>query len=320
MSILLVAEHRGGKLLDATFEQLTLARVLGEKGAGPVHAALLGKDVGALAQQLAGCGATVHTVQSDALARETPGAYMKALEGVIEAVQPSVVLFGHTSVGYDVAPRLAAKHGWPVVTNVARADWAGGLVVHRATYGGRAHAEVDVAGSPALLTLQTGAFPPAREPRPGGRVQASGVQVTEHDTRQRVTGFVQPEATGVDIAQADIVVAIGRGLKDKANVPLAEELAKALGGVLAGSRPLIDAGWLPKDRQVGVSGKTVKSKLYIALGISGQVQHLSGMKGCEVIVAVNKDANAPIFKVAHYGVPGDLFKFVPAFLKELQAA
>jgi electron transfer flavoprotein alpha subunit len=165
--------------------------------------------------------------------------------------------------------------------------------------------------------MQPGAFPAARDAKPGGAVHKGEVAVTEADTRQKVTGFVQPEVTGVDISQAEVVVAIGRGLKDKENVKIAEELAKALGGVVAGSRPIVDAGWLPRDRQVGVSGKTVKAKLYIAMGISGQVQHLSGMKSCELIVAVNKDPNAPIFKVAHIGVTGDVFKVVPALMKEL---
>jgi electron transfer flavoprotein alpha subunit len=317
MAILFVAEHRNGKLLDPAFEQLTLARRLSEKGAGPIHAALLGSGAEALAQQLAQLGATVHYLDSPALANETPGAYAKGIEGLIAKLSPSVVLFGHTSVGYDVAPRLAARHDWPVVTNVARADWESGLRVHRAAYGGRVHAEVQIQGGPALLTLQTGAFPAARDARPGGSVAKGEVQVSEQDTRQRVTGFVQPEVTGVDISAADVVVAIGRGLKDKENVKIAEELAKALGGVVAGSRPIVDAGWLPRDRQVGVSGKTVKAKLYIALGISGQVQHISGMKACDTIVAVNKDPNAPIFKVAHVGLVGDVFKVVPALLKEL---
>lgn len=318
MTILLVAEHRGGKLLDPTFEQVTAARRLSEKGAGAIHAVLLGSGAEGLAQQLAGLGVTVHYVDSPALQNETPGAYAKGVEGIIAKVRPSLVLFGHTSVGYDVAPRLAARHDWPVVTNVARLDWAGHPVVHRAAYGGRVHAEVQVHGSPALLTLQTGAFPAARDARPGGKVEKGEVQVTEADSRQKVTGHVQPEVTGVDISAAEVVVAIGRGLKDKENVKIAEELAKALGGVVAGSRPIVDAGWLPRDRQVGVSGKTVKAKLYVAMGISGQVQHISGMKGCELIVAVNKDPNAPIFKVAHVGVTGDVFKVVPAVMKELQ--
>jgi electron transfer flavoprotein alpha subunit len=317
MAILLVAEHRNGKLLDPTFEQVTAARRLSEKGAGPVHAALLGHGVDALAQPLAERGVQVHVVDSPALANETPGAYAKALDGLIAKLNPGVVLFGHTSVGYDVAPRLAARHGWPLVTNVARLDWAGQAVVHRAAYGGRVQAEMQLQGGPALLTLQTGAFPAARDTRPGGGVQKGEAQVGETDTRQRVTGFVQPEATGVDISQAEVIVAVGRGLKDKENVKIAEELAKALGGVVAGSRPIVDAGWLPRDCQVGVSGKTVKAKLYVALGISGQVQHISGMKGCELIVAVNKDPNAPIFKVAHVGVTGDVFKVVPALMKEL---
>jgi electron transfer flavoprotein alpha subunit len=317
MAILCVAEHRNGRLLDPTLEQLTLARRLSEKGAGAIHAALLGSGADALAQQLASYGVTVHYVDSPALAHEVPGAYAKALDGLIANVNPSVVLFGHTSVGYDVAPRLAARHGWAIATNVARADWDGGIKAHRAAYGGRVHAEVELQGSPALLTLQTGAFPAAKDARPGGSVQKGEVSVAEADTRQKVTGFVQPEVTGVDISAADVIVAVGRGLKDKENVKIAEELAKALGGVVAGSRPIVDAGWLPRDRQVGVSGKTVKAKLYIALGISGQVQHISGMKGCETIVAVNKDPNAPIFKVAHVGVTGDVFKVVPAVMKEL---
>ncbi|HEV8360651.1 MAG TPA: electron transfer flavoprotein subunit alpha/FixB family protein [Candidatus Thermoplasmatota archaeon] len=319
MTILLVAEHRNNKLLDPTLEQVTLARRLSEKGAGAIHAALMGSGVEPLAQQLAGYGVTVHYVDSPALAHEVPGAYAKALEGIIAKVSPSLVLFGHTSVGYDVAPRLAARKGWPIATNVARAEWEGGLKAWRALYGGRAHAEVQLQGTPALLTLQTGAFPAAKEQKPGGSVQKGEVTVAAEDTRQKVTGFVQPEVTGVDISAADVIVAVGRGLKDKENVKLAEELAKALGGVVAGSRPIVDAGWLPRDRQVGVSGKTVKAKLYIALGISGQVQHLSGMKGCETIVAVNKDPNAPIFKVAHIGVTGDVFKVIPALMKELAA-
>jgi len=315
MTTLIVAEHRNGKLLDSTFELVTAAR----KGPGPVHAVLLGQGVAPLAEPLSAVGVQVHTVDNPALQHEIPGAYAKGIEGVAQQVGATVILLGHTSVGYDVAPRLAARHNWAIATNVVRIEFAGASVqAHRAAYGGRVHAEVELQGSPVLLTLQPGAFPAARDARPGGSVTAASAQVSEADTRQKVTGFVQPEVTGVDIAQADTVIAIGRGLKDKENVKIADELAKALGGVVAGSRPIVDAGWLPRDRQVGVSGKTVKAKLYIALGISGQVQHISGMKGCEHIVAVNKDPNAPIFKVAHYGVTGDLFKFVPAFLKELQ--
>lgn len=319
MAILFVAEQRSGKLLDPTFEQLNAARKLSEKGAGPIHAALLGHSMDALAQQLSGLGVQVHVIDSAALQHETPGTYAKGVEGLIAKLNPQVVLFGHTSVGYDVAPRLAARHNWALCTNVVRLDWNNGPVVHRAAYGGRVHAEVQLQGTPALLTLQTGAFPAARDARPGGGVHKGEVQVTEADSRQKVTGFVQPEVTGVDISAAEVIVAIGRGLKDKENVKIAEELAKALGGVVAGSRPIVDAGWLPRDRQVGVSGKTVKAKLYIALGISGQVQHISGMKGCDLIVAVNKDPNAPIFKVAHVGVTGDVFKVIPALMKELHA-
>lgn len=317
--VLGLAEVRDGKLQDASFEVVAALNSLRSQGAGEPVMALLGSGISALADDLAAHGVEVAVGDSPHFTDYNRGAWMRAMAQIVSQRQPSVVVVSHSANAMDFVPSLAARLHLPIASNCVALTWQGGsLQAVRQMYGGRANATVEFTHHPPIVALQPGAVAAAKEKPGGGRVTEFSPDLKPEEFRTKHLGYARAEKGEVDIATAGIVIAVGRGLKEKENLRVGEDLAKALGGVLAGSRPLIDSGWLPHDRQVGVSGKTVKPKLYIALGISGQVQHISGMKGAELIVAINKDANAPIFKVAHYGIVGDLFKVVPAMMREMK--
>lgn len=314
--ILVLTEHLRGDLKDITFEMLTKARSLGDSGGGKVAAVLFGSGVGSIAQALTPLADEVLVRDHESFANYNSAVYQPALAELVKGRGPSLVMIGHTAFGVDLAPSLAVALDLPLATDVVDVKHdGGGFTATRQIYGGKISEEVGFGGAPqVMVTVRAAAFP-AEEASRGGAIVELSVEVPAEPELRRFVEYVEAAIGDVDITKSEVVVAVGRGIREEENMPMVEELAELLGGVVACSRPIVDAGWLPKDRQVGSSGKTVKPKLYVAVGLSGQFQHVSGMKSAETIVAINKDPKAPIFSAAHYGIVGDLFKVLPA-LKE----
>jgi electron transfer flavoprotein alpha subunit len=254
------------------------------------------------------------------LAAYAPEPFLAAVADAVGAEKPRAVLIGATSIGWDLAPLLAARLKAPLVTGCTAIRVDGdGLVVTASFCGGKMMADVQVAAPPAILMVLPGSFRPAAEAGKG-HVETRATSKPLEPGAVRFEEFILPEAGDVDITQQDVLIAVGRGIQQKDNVELAEELAGALGGAVCASRPVVDQGWLPATRQVGKSGMTVKPKLYLALGISGAPEHQEGMKGSDLIVAVNTDPNAPIFDIAHYGAEIDALELLPALVEAVQAS
>ncbi len=319
-NILAVAEHREGKIVGATYELVAKGRELAAKSGGALQVALLGKGLGGLAAEVAGRGAEVLVADHDALAAYTPGGYAQALAGIVAKTAPRAVLFAHTSQGFDLAPRLAAEWEAPIVANCVDLALDGGtLLATRKILNDKMAVELSVTSEkPYLVTLRPGSAKPAGPADASGPITPVAVDVDAAKNGRTFLGYEKPQVQDIDIASADVVVSAGRGIQKKENLAIIEQLAKALGGVVGASRPLTDMEWLPKTRQVGQSGKTVRPKLYIACGISGAMQHIAGMKDAGLIIAVNTDPTAPIFEVAHFGVVANVLEFVPALIKELK--
>ena len=263
-------------------------------------------EVLAAAQQF---GSPVHAYSIDL--PYTADAYAAAVEELVRKVNPQLVVFGHTYQTRDYAPKVAARFG-----RVLIGDVIGGKppVFVRQMFQGKFNADVRLVGDgPHFISIQAGAWR-------GEPAAAESFTLSATTSRQAAEPPFREAARAVDLTAADIIVSVGRGIKEKENIPVVEALAQALGAELAASRPICDAGWLPMDRQVGSSGQTVSPKMYIAVGISGAIQHLVGMKGAKTVVAINKDPDAPIFEVAHYGIVGDLFEVVPALIEEIKKA
>ena len=318
--ILVIAEQRDGTLNRVTWETVAAAQQL---AAGePVRIAVLGASVGAVGRELATADVeAVLLVEHEALAMYTPDGYARALEDVIAAASPSIVLLPHTYQTRDFAPMIATRLRKPLVTDVTGiSGTADDPTFSRPMFQGKLTAEVKATGAaPMFATIQIGAFrADAARRGTGATVTQVAVSIDPAAIRQKPEPPFQEAKQAVDLSQAERIVSVGRGIKSKENLPVAEQLASALRAELAASRPICDNGWLPMDRQIGSSGQTVAPKLYIALGISGAIQHLVGMKGARTIVAINKDADAPIFEVADYGIVGDLFEIVPAIVAELE--
>jgi electron transfer flavoprotein alpha subunit len=319
MSILVIAEQRDGTLNRATWEAIAAAQQAG----GPVKIAVPGSGVGAVAAELSAADvAEVILVESSALAGYTADGYVAALAQVVGAEQPALVFLPHTYQTRDFAPALAARLGRALVTDVTALRKEGDrLVLVRPVFQGKLNADVQASGpAPHFVTFQIGAFRADAAGRGAAPapVRTATVDVPADTIRQQPEAPFKEAKQAVDLSQAERIVAVGRGIKSQDNVKIAEQLARAMGAELAASRPICDSGWLPMDRQIGSSGQTVAPKLYVALGISGAIQHLVGMKGSRTIVAINKDPEAPIFEIADYGIVGDLFEIVPAMIAELQ--
>ena len=318
--ILVVAEQRDEALNRASWEAIAAAQQMA--GAWPIAVLVLGASVGDVAKQLAQADvAEVLTGEHAALGQYTPDAFTMALKGVIDQKKPAVVLMAHTYQARDFAPMLAARLRVSLITDVIGISGDGAAATFtRPMFQGKLTATVRATSSgPAIVTVQIGAFR-ADAARRGGSPSVSAVEIIIDTAaiRQQPEAPFQEAKQAVDLSQAERIVAVGRGIKSQDNLPLAQNLAKAMGAEIAASRPICDSGWLPMERQVGSSGQTVAPRLYVALGISGAIQHLVGMKGSRTIVAINKDADAPIFEVADYGVVGDLFEIVPALTAELE--
>ena len=321
MSVLVVLEQRGGSLNRMSFETVTGGGKIAAALGLPLEGAILGHSVESLARQAAALGFTkVHAVDHELLAVYTADGYTVALEQLIRAVQPQVVLFPHTYQVRDYAPKVATRFARPFVSDVVNVRIEEGAPVFvRPLFQGKLNADVrSTVGAPAFASLQAGAFRAAEPSDSPAVVEAFDVELAPADLRSKTEEPFREAQRSVDLSAADVIVSVGRGIKEKENLPVVEELAAVLGAELAASRPICDNGWLPMERQVGSSGQTVAPKLYLAVGISGAIQHLVGMKGAKTIVAVNSDEKAPIFEVAHYGVVGDLFQVVPALVEQIK--
>jgi electron transfer flavoprotein alpha subunit len=307
--ILVVAEQREGKLNRATLETIAAAQSTGDT----IKIAVLGAGVDELAQAAV---AEVIVVGDAVLKDYTADGFVLALEQLIAAETPDRVFLPHTYQTRDFAPALAARVKRPLVTDCIAIK---GAAYVRPMFQGKLQADVAVDG-PHVATFQIGAFradamAKGASPAP---VRAASMAIDASRIRQKPEAPFKEAKQAVDLSQAERIVAVGRGIKSQEHVQLAQQLAAAMGAELAASRPICDAGWLPMDRQIGSSGQTVAPKLYVALGISGAIQHLVGMKGSRTIVAINKDAEAPIFEIADYGIVGDLFEVVPAMIAALK--
>jgi len=317
--ILVVAEQREGTLNRASWETLAAAQRLA--GGTPVKAVVFGQAIGGVGQELATGVAEVLTVEHTALARYTPDAFTQALQQVIAAARPTDVLLPHTYQTRDFVPMAAVRLGVPLITDVTGVNGSGASATFtRPMFQGKLSAEVRHEGpGPRLVTIQIGAFRADAVSREvAGTVTRVDVTIDTAAIRQVPEPPFKEAKQAVDLGQAERIVAVGRGIKSQENIAIAERLARAMSAEVAASRPICDSGWLPMERQIGSSGQTVAPKLYVALGISGAIQHLVGMKGSRTIVAINKDADAPIFEVADYGIVGDLFEIVPALAAELE--
>jgi len=317
--LFVLAEHRQGELRDVTFEMLTKGREISQKINANLTAVLLGHNVKEFAKRLAEHAKKVLIVNDPRLENFNAEVYQKVLSRLISDRKPLLTLIGHTAFGVDLAPSLATQLNLPLATDCIDLDFeAERLVVIRQVYSGKVNVKAVLRKSEKyIVTLRPATFEAQEVPAVGGETVEVTSPLSEDITYKRFIEYVQPPAGEVDITAADIIVAVGRGIKESDNMPMIEKLAKTLGGVLACSRPVVDKGWLPSDRQVGTSGKTVKPKLYVAVGISGAFQHVSGMKNSDLVIAINKDAKAPIFRVADYGVVEDLFKVVPTLTDRL---
>jgi electron transfer flavoprotein alpha subunit len=318
--ILVIAEQREGKLNRASWEAVVAAQQLA--GGMPIKIAVLGAATGNVGNELAaGDVAEVLVGEDAALASYTPDGFVMALHAVIEQQKPQIVVLAHTYQTRDFAPALAARMQRSLITDVTGIKGTGsGATFSRPMFQGKLTAEVKPAGeAPYLVTFQIGAFrADAVHKGAGAPVTKMALSIDAAKIRQKPEAPFQEAKQAVDLGQAERIVAVGRGIKSQENLAIVEKLAKALGAEIAASRPICDSGWLPMERQIGSSGQTVAPKLYVALGISGAIQHLVGMKGSRTIVAVNKDADAPIFEVADYGVVADLFEIAPALTSELE--
>ena len=316
--IFVLAEHRQGQIRDITFEMLTKGKELAGNTSSDLTAVLLGKEIRRQAEILSKYAKRVLLVEDTKLENFNSEAYKKTLSKLINEHKPLLTMIGHTSFGVDLAPNLAATLKLPLATDCINLEFEGEtLLVTRQMYGGKVNVKATVRKAESyIITVRQAAFA-AQKPALNGEIVEASSPLTEEITKKRFIMYVLPPPGGIDITAADALVGVGRGIKDEGNMPIVEGLAKSLGGVLACSRPIVDKGWLSNDRQVGSSGKTVKPKLYIALGISGAFQHVLGMKNSDLIIAVNKDPNAPIFNFSDYGVVEDLFKIVPTLKNKI---
>ncbi|MEJ2007312.1 MAG: electron transfer flavoprotein subunit alpha/FixB family protein [Acidobacteriota bacterium] len=323
--ILVYAEHQEGKLARPAWEAVAAAQHLAGDFGGSCIAAIVGKNIGSLAGELAGAGLQeVLTVESPQLAEYTADGYSLALRQVIEQRQPRFVVFSHTYQVRDFAPRLAASLDRALIGDALGYRHEGERAIFvRQVFQGKFSADVEFTGKPPyFISFQAGAFREDSVQRGSAQAKITAVEIAipAEAIRTRPQEKFREAKQAVDLSQAEVIVAVGRGIKKPENLELVKKLAEALGAELGASRPICDSGWLPMDRQIGSSGQTVAPKLYVALGISGAIQHQVGMKGSRTVVAVNKDREAPIFEISTYGIADDLFEIVPPLIEEIKKA
>ncbi len=316
--ILVVAEHLKGEIDDVTYELLGKGRELAAATGGKLICALMGSGLQDKAASIGAADAVV-LVDHEKLGDFNPETWGTALDAVAEAQAPRLTLIANTSMGMDLAAALSARRGWPLVAYANDVAVEDGVVVATSPlYGGKIYAESVLEGDAGVVSVLAGSFPAdAGRIQGSPEVQAFDAPAAVEDARLVFKGLIEPEGGDVDITQHEVLVCVGRGIQSEDNLPIVEELAAALGGVVCSSRPIVDNKWLPKTRQVGKSGLKVKPKIYLALGVSGAPEHIEGMKDAELIIAVNTDETAPIFEHAHYGSTEDLFDLVPALTAKL---
>lgn len=326
MKILVIMELRQGKWNNASFETLAAAQQIAAALSGTVSAVVIGKGLDTFAIELAVKNVTeVLQIEHELLDSYTADGYCVALKQVVESAKPDLVLFPHTYQVRDFAPKLAASLGKGMVGDcIGYRNEGGKLIFVRQMFQGKTAADVIFLGpGPWFASFQSGAFRADQVAAAEGGakpIRKVSVELKVEQIRTKPLELFKEAKSAVDLTQAPLIVAVGRGIKAPENIPQAEAVAKAMGAEIAASRPICDEGWLPMERQIGSSGQTVAPKLYLALGISGAIQHVVGMKGARTIVAINKDQNAPIFEIADYGVVGDIFEIMPALTEELHKA
>jgi electron transfer flavoprotein alpha subunit len=314
MTVLTVAEHRRGDLRDVSFELITAGRDLADATGGDLHVAVIGGAVEEFADELNREGVdTIHTVAEGE--EFNHDCYTQVVEALYDEVAPEVLLLPNSVNGLDYAPAIANRLSLPLVTDAIGIEHGEVLEVTREMYGSKVETVIEVDADRVALTIRPGEWPPA-EGTGDAHIEEFDVDIDESAVRSTVTGFQEVGGGDVDITEAEVLVSVGRGIEEEENIALVQELADTLGATLSSSRPIVDNDWLPKNRQVGQSGKVVTPEVYIAIGISGAVQHVAGMKGAETIVAINTDSSAPIYDLADYGIVDDLFDVVPALIEE----
>jgi electron transfer flavoprotein alpha subunit len=316
-------EQRGGAWNRMSFETLAAAQQLAGELNTTASAAVLGQGIEALAGELAGKRLEkIYLVEHELLREYTPDAYTSALRQLLALLNPEYVLLPHTYQVRDFLPKVATALGTVAVSDVvAHRVEAGTLVLVRQMFQGKLNSDVRFTGAaPHFASLQAGAYRADQLVEGSAALEKFSPAIAAGDVRTRPLERFRESARAVDLSAAELIVSVGRGIKEADNIPLIQQLADVMGAELAASRPICDAGWLPMERQVGSSGQTVGPKLYMAIGISGAIQHLVGMKGSRTIVAINKDPNAPIFEVADYGIVGDLFQVVPELIEAFKKA
>jgi electron transfer flavoprotein alpha subunit len=314
MTVLAITEHRRGELRDVSYEVITAGRELADELGGELHLGVISGDVDAFAADVNRDGVdAIHTV--DHGEEFNHDVYAQAIPQLYEESGADVLLMPNTVNGLDYAPAVADELDLPLVTDAIALEGDATTEITREQYGGKVETTYDVGADAYALTIRPAEWPKA-EGDGDAEVAAADVDIDEDAIGSEVTGFEEVGGGDVDITEADVLVSIGRGIEDEENLVLVEELADALDATLSSSRPIVDNGWLPKNRQVGQSGKVVTPDVYIAIGISGAVQHVAGMKGADTIVAINNDPSAPIYDLADYGIVDDLFDVVPELIEE----
>jgi electron transfer flavoprotein alpha subunit len=324
-TILVVVEQRDGKLNRVSWETLAAGQALAAETGWALEAAVLGSGISQLASEVAEKKVSkVYAVESAKLTPYTPDAFSFALKQFIESKPPKLILMPHTYQVRDFAPKLATSMGRTMISDCVGYKTEGGkLMFTRQMFQGKFSADVSfTSDAPWFVTFQNGAFRADKieTGESAAPVETVAVEIANGVVRNQPQEVFKEAKQAVDLTQAEIIVSVGRGIKEQKNIELAQQLAEALGGEISASRPICDAGWLPMDRQIGSSGQTVAPKLYLALGISGAIQHIVGMKGARTIIAINKDSEAPIFEIADYAVIGNLFDLVPPLSEEVKKA
>jgi electron transfer flavoprotein alpha subunit len=320
--ILVYCERKGGEFRTIALECLTAGGHLSSATGGKCIALVAGPPGGTDPGSLGRYGAEkVLTVEDESLSTYAPELLLLALESAAREVDPAVILFGATAMGKDLAPRLSARLGAGLASDCTRLSWeGGGLLIVRPVYAGKAFITARVKSTPAIASIRPKAITPDEPDQSATcEVSALGVSLNTAAVKYRVRELTQSEGARVDLTEADIIVSGGRGMKSPENFALIEALAESVGGVVGASRAVVDAGWRPHSEQVGQTGKTVSPNLYIACGISGAIQHIAGMRSSKVIVAINKDPEAPIFTLADYGIVGDALEILPVLAEKVKA-